>query len=216
MGFLEDLLRSSAALELGQGRSGGTGGTSPLPTSVQLLARHVPVNKDLSPSLLAFHGLAGCPTDAAALPTPRALPWGGALHYGGSHRLCRFLGEESTQRCLHSPACTQRHPPASTAPCLGLGKKVSMGGEVSPPSQGSAPPTKEGLRSCKHAQAYVGKEVEKALSGLDSKYKDTQNTQNGEENTQNTQNGEKSVRHSPFCTCLIKNTPIRGEWRKSL
>lgn len=49
-----------------------------------------------------------------------------------------------------------------------------------------------------------------------ARYKDTQNTQNEEENTQNTQNGEESVRHSPFCICLIKTTPIRGEWRKSL
>lgn len=165
-GFLEDLPRSSAALELGQGRTGETGGISPLRTSVQLLACHVSVNKDLSPSLLAFHGLAGCPRDAAALPTPRPLPWvGGGLHYRDSHWLCRFLGEESTQRRLHSPACTQRHPPASTAPYLGLGKEVSTGGEFSPPPQGSAPPPRKGFGPADIHRLMSGRRWRKSFLG---------------------------------------------------
>lgn len=47
----------------------------------------------------------------------------------------------------------------------------------------------------------------KVPSGLDSKYTDTKNTQNGEENTQNTQknqNGVESACHGPFCISLIK------------
>lgn len=65
----------------------------------------------------------------------------------------------------------------------------------------------------------VGNEENRVLSGLDTKYTDTQNTQNGEENTQNNKinpNGEESAHHSLFCICLIKTTRMRGEWRKSL
>lgn len=102
------------------------------------------------PPCLPHCGLAGCPTGAAALsPEPSFV--GNFLHYGGAHQLCGLLGEESTQCCLHNPACTQRHPPASPAPRLGLGKEVSTGGEVSPPPQGSAPPPRGGalaLQTC--------------------------------------------------------------------
>lgn len=61
---------------------------------------------------------------------------------------------------------------------LGLGKEGTLDGEFSPPLKGSVlPPWKASNPAGTHKFVFAG--LDKVLSGLDSEYTDTQNTQNG-------------------------------------
>lgn len=157
---------------------GGTGGTSPLRSSRQLLAHHMPVSKDVSPSLLGTLWPGWLP-----LRTP--LPRGG---FCSMEVPTGFAG--SWERRAPRAACTALPAPKGTLLTAqphvsGCGKRDFHGRCVSSPPQGSDLPTTEGLWHCRHTQAHVGKVVDKVISGLDWKYTDTENTQNGEENAQN-------------------------------
>lgn len=156
-------------------------------SSAQHLAHHA--CEQSSTPLLAPLRADSCPMGTAV----RSLPWGGILCHRGAHWGC-------WGRRAPSAACSHRHPPASTAPgAVGWAKRAPWmeSFHLFCRARFFHRERAPALQTC----TTCVRKMEKVLSGLDSKFTDTQNTQNGGE----------SACHGPLCICLTKTLPWKVE-----